>query len=58
MSALFIENPWVDLGNYLLHTQIFPGNNISYLLIHTRTHVYQGVRNVSFPEKLIYILNR
>ena len=34
--------------------QIFRKTNISYPLIRTRTYVYQGVRNVRFPENLAY----
>ena len=33
--------------------QIFRKTNISYPLIRTRTCVYQGVRNVCFPENLM-----
>ena len=34
----------------------FP-ENITYLLIRTRTFAYQGVRNVSFSENFAYLLN-
>ena len=30
---------------------------ISYLLIHTRSCAYQGIRNVTFTENFAYILN-
>ena len=33
--------------------QIFRKTNIFYALIRTRTCVYQGVRNVHFPENLV-----
>ena len=32
--------------------QIFQKTNVSYPLIRTRTCMYQGVRNVRFPENL------
>ena len=37
--------------------KIFRKTNIPYPLIRTRTCVYQGVRNVSFPESFAYVLN-
>ena len=38
--------------------KIFRKTNISNPLIHTRTCVYQGVRNISFSENFTYVLNR
>ena len=35
---------------YLVRTQNFSKNNISYPLIRKRTRAYQGVRNVSFSK--------
>ena len=37
--------------------KIFRKTNISNPLIRTRTCAYQGVRNVSFPENFVYVLN-
>ena len=31
--------------------------NIYYLMIRSRTCVYQGVRNVNFSENFVYVLN-
>ena len=35
----------------------FRKTNISYPLIQTRTCAYQGLRNVSFSENVLYVLN-
>ena len=43
--------------NHLERTQNFPKNQHFYPLIRTCTCAYQGVRNVSFPEKFAYVLN-
>ena len=37
--------------------KIFWKTNISNSVIRTRTCAYQGVRNVSFPENFVYVLN-
>ena len=37
--------------------KIFLKTNISYLVIRKRTCAYQGVRNVSFLENFVYVLN-
>ena len=36
--------------------QIFRKMNDSYPLIHTHTYAYQGVRNVRFPENLVFFV--
>ena len=40
----------------LLHT-IFRKTNVSYLLMHKSTCVYQELRNVTFPESFVHVLN-
>ena len=42
---------------HLVRTQKLLKNNPSYLLLHTRTCAYQGVRNFSFWENFAYVLN-
>ena len=42
---------------YHLVRKILRKNNISYFLIRTCTCAYQGVRNVSFSENVVNILN-
>ena len=37
--------------------KIFRKTNISNPLIHTHTYAYQGIRNVSFSENFVYVLN-
>ena len=39
---------------HLLRTQKFPKTKISYPLIRRRTYAYQGVRNVSSSEDVLY----
>ena len=36
---------------------IFRKTNISFLLLHTHTCTYHGIRNVSFSEHFAYLLN-
>ena len=42
---------------YLVSMQISRKANISYPLIHTRTFVYQEVKNVSFSENFANVIN-
>ena len=39
------------------YTKFSKKTNISYPLIRTRTCAYQEVRNVSFSENFVYVLN-
>ena len=40
-----------------MSTKFSKETNISYPLIHKRMFAYQGVRNVSFSENFVNILN-
>lgn len=42
---------------HLIRTQNFTKCNISYLMIHTRKCVYQGVKSVNFAETFAYVLD-
>ena len=44
--------------SFSTYAKIFRKTNISYPLIWTRGCTYKGVRNVSFSENVVYVLNK
>ena len=53
-----VLNTLLGMGSLIYYVRnIFRKTNISDPLIRTRTCVYQGVKNVSFWEKLAYLIN-
>ena len=57
MALKFLISVLTIKGHPFSTYAIFRKTNISFLLLHTHTCTYHGIRNVSFSEHFAYLLN-
>ena len=57
LKVVFERQYFAGNHSFSAYAKIFQKTNISYPLIRTRTCAYQGVRNASFSDNFLYVLN-